>query len=391
MAQAFKLCAFPGDPGELAHRSTPIELTNLLAAHIVFSGVQGFFQANLGPGRTSKPFGAKDSIMTNRHLNPVRCASFLVALAILVPFVAPAARAQSLSDSTLTLFPPEAGELAFADLHTLRQSPHYKIIHDSYFPPQVRQLESQALALGVDYEAQAQQLSWANLATPSGGFELISITEGNFVPSTVAERARALRLPSSEVAGKTVFGMGQNAEGLAFALAFIDPSKLIFGARDQVEALLTRASTGAPGFLQNQVLSPLVLEVNGRGSIWAVMDQRFAALEVRNIAPDAANRPEAQTLFNNLRAAVARASLGSDLSSSASFLCTDATQASLLAAVAQAGFALYATAAANQNPDMAAALHAAVVQQQGDRVELTLSLTQSQISMLLAHSLPTTR
>ena len=329
--------------------------------------------------------------MTKCNVSLARCAGLLLFGAILVPFVSPVARAQSLPESTLALFPPEAGELAFADLHTLRQSPHYRIIHDSYFPIQVRQLESQALAMGIDYEAQAQQLSWANLATPSGGFELISITEGNFSPSTVADRARALHLPSSEVAGKSVFGMGQNAQGQAFALAFVDSSKLVFGARDQVEALLNRAATGAPGFQQNQTLYQLIPEVNSRGSIWAVMDQRFAAIEIRGIAPDAAARPEAQTLLNNLRAAVARASLGNDLSSSASFLCNDASQAALLAAVAQAGFSLYATAAANQNPDMAAALHAAVVQQQGDRVDLNLSLTQSQIGTLLAHSLPVAR
>lgn len=329
--------------------------------------------------------------MTKRHRNLARCAGLLFALAILVPLLSAPARAQSLSNSTLALYPPEAGELAFADLHTLRQSPHYRIIHDSYFPPRLRQLETQALSLGVDFEAQAQQLSWAYLVSPSGAIEMISVAEGNFAPSTVADRARAIRLSSSEVAGTTLIAMGQNEAGQAFALAFPDSGKLVFGTRDQVEALLTRASTGAPGFLQNQTLSPLLTEANGRSSIWSVMDQRFAALEIRNIAPDAAGRPEAQTLLNNLHAAVARASLGNDLSANASFLCNDASQAALLAAVAQAGFALYSTAEANQNPDMAAALHAAVVQQSGERVELTLSLTQSQISMLLAHSLPVTR
>jgi hypothetical protein len=324
-------------------------------------------------------------------LKLARCAGLLFISAILGPFVAPSARAQSLPDSTLALYPPEAGELAFADLHTLRQSPHYRIIHDSYFPPRLRQLESQALSMGIDYEAQAQQVSWAYLVTPSGGIELISISEGNFAPSTVMDRARALKLTSSEFAGKTVIAMGQNEAGQAFALAFPESSKLVFGTRDQVEALLTRASTGSPGFLQNQTLSPLLLEANGRGSVWSVMDQRFAALEIRTIAPDAAGRPEAQTLLNNLRAAVARATLGNDLSSTASFLCNDASQAALLAAVAQAGFALYATAESNQNPDMAAALHAAVVQQQGERVELTLNLTQSQVGTLLAHSLPAGR
>jgi len=330
--------------------------------------------------------------MINRVSSHARSAGLLIlALAIAVPMLAPAARAQSLPDSTLGLLPPEAGELAFADLHTLRQSPHYKIIHDSYVPVQLRQLESQALQLGIDYEAQAQQLSWANLVTPSGGFELISITEGNFAPNTVSDRASSLRLPTSQVAGKTVYSMGQNAEGVGFALTFVDSSKLVFGARDQVEALLNRASSGAPGFQQNQTLYALIPEVNGRGSIWAVMDQRFAALEIRGIAPDAAARPEAQTLLSNLRAAVARATLGSDLSSSASFLCTDASQASLLAAIAQAGFTFYSTTEANQNPDMAAALHAAVVQQSGDRVDLSLSLTQSQIGTLLARSLPAAR
>jgi hypothetical protein len=311
--------------------------------------------------------------------------------AILVPFLAAPAQAQNLRDTTLALYPPEAGEIAFADLHTLRQSPHYRVLHDSYLPSRLRELETQALSLGIDFEAQAQQLSWAYVVSPSGGIELISIAEGNFAPSTVADRATAMKLLTAQVAGHTVIGMGQNEGGQAFAATFPDAGKLVFGTRDLVEGVLNRAATGAPGFLQNQTLSPLLSEANGRDSIWSVMDQRFAALEVRSIAPDAAGRPEVQTLLNNLRAAIARATLGNDLSSNASFLCNDASQAALLAAVAQAGFALYATAESNQNPDMASALRAAVVQQAGDRVELKLSLTQSQVATVLARSLTVRR
>ena len=329
--------------------------------------------------------------MTKLPMAPVRFAGLLFLAAILVPLAPAPARAQSLPDSTIALYPAEAGELAFADLHTLRQSPHYRILHDSYLPSRLRQLETQALSLGIDFEAQAQQLSWAYLVTPSGGIEMISIAEGNFAPSTVSDRARALKLQVADVSGHTVVGMGQNEAGQQFAVAFPDSSKLVFGTRDQVEALLNRSTSGAPGFLQNATLAPLLPEANGRSSIWSVMDQRFAAIEIRGIAPDAAARPEAQTLLNNLRAALARATLGNDLTASAGFLCADATQAGLLAAVAQAGFALYATAEANQNPDMAAALHSAVVQQQGDRVQLDLSLSQSQVGLLLAHSVSTPR
>jgi hypothetical protein len=315
----------------------------------------------------------------------------LVCAAILVPLAAPAVHAQTLRDSVIALYPPEAGELAFADLHTLRQSPHYKVLHDSYLPSRVRDLERQALSLGIDFEAQAQQLSWAYLASPSGGVELLSIAEGNFAPSTVFDRARNLKLVTSEVAGQTLLAMGQNDAGQAFALAFPDPGKMVYGARDQVEALLTRAAQGSPGFLQNQTLAALLLEANGRSTIWSVMDQRFAVLEIRSIAPDITGRPEAQTILNSLKAAVARATLTQDLSSNATFLCTDPSQAALLAAVAQAGFALYATQEANVNPDLASTLRAAVVTQSGERVDLKLDLSQSQVGTLLAKSLPAGR
>ena len=314
-----------------------------------------------------------------------------LTVAILMPLAAPPLAAQTLSDTVIGLFPAEAGELAFADLHTLRQSPHYKVLHDSYLPARVRDLEREALSLGIDFEAQAQQLSWAYLVSPSGSVEMLSIAEGNFSPSNVFDRARALKLPMNEVAGQTVLGMGQNDAGQAFALAFPDPGKMAYGARDQVEALLTRVSQGAPGFLQNQTLAPLLTEANGHSSIWSVMDQRFAALEIKGVAPDIAGRPEAQTLLGNLRAAVARATLTSDLTSQATFLCSEPSQAALLAAVAQAGFALYATQEVNVNPDMASTLRAAVVQQSGDRVDLKLDLTQSQVGTLLARSLPASR
>ena len=310
-----------------------------------------------------------------------------VAIAFFVPLTTQTASAQSLSNSIIGLYPAESGELAFADLNTLKQSPHYKILHDSYLPSRVRDLERQALTLGIDFEAQAQQLSWAYLVSPSGGVELLSIAEGNFAPSTVYDRARNLKLPLNEVAGQTVVAMGQNDSGQAFALAFPDPGKMVYGARDQVEALLTRAAQGAPGFLQNQTLAPLLPEANGRSSIWTVMDQRFAVLEIRGVAPDIAGRPEAQTLFNNLKAAMARATLTQDLTSNATFMCTDPSQAALLAAVAQAGFALYAVQEANVNPDMASTLRAAVVTQSGERVDLKLDLSQSQVGTLLAKSL----
>jgi hypothetical protein len=322
--------------------------------------------------------------MNARRLARVTASTSLLVVAILLPFLAPPLCAQSVPDTTLALLPAEAGELAYADLRALRQSPHYRVLHDSYLPDRLRQLEAEALSLGIDFEAQAQQLSWAYVAG-QGGVDLISVAEGNFSPSQVAEKAQALKLPVSKASGQTVIGLGKNDLGQEFAITFPTPGKLVFGTRTQVESLLARAASGAPGILQNQTLAPLLAEANGRNPIWSVMDQRFAVLEIQNAAPAAASRPEAQTLLNGLRAAIARATLGSDLSSSMTFLCMNTSEAQLLGAVAQAGFTLTAIEQSTQNADLAAALRSAVVEQQGDRVDVKLNLTQPQLVTLLAH------
>ena len=75
-------------------------------------------------------------------------------------FVRPAA-AQSLPATTLALYPPDAGEVAFADLRALRQSPHYTALRAQLLPARLAQLEGFAKSMGIDLESQANQLSWA--------------------------------------------------------------------------------------------------------------------------------------------------------------------------------------------------------------------------------------
>src|SRR5271154_3374889 len=173
-----RACKFAG----IAFRSSPAlpELTKFLPTPIVIVWLRACSIESRLPSfdcrlayfsllRTSKPFRMKESKMTKCLSATPRLVLLLVLLAILMPFAATPARAQSLPDTTIALYPPEAGELAYADLHALRQSPHYRILHDSYLPSRLQQLEHQALSLGIDYEAQSQQLSWAYVASAAGG------------------------------------------------------------------------------------------------------------------------------------------------------------------------------------------------------------------------------
>jgi hypothetical protein len=310
-------------------------------------------------------------------------AAMLAVLAFSPAFAHPAG-AQSLSATTLGLYPPQAGELAYADLRALRQSPHYAQLRAELLPERLRQLEGFAQALGIDLETQAQQMSWVFVVPAEGGAgELLSIMEGAFSPATVLERARASKIAVTQVSGAPVISAGKNDSGLEFAFTLPDPATLVFGSRASVEALLARRSEGRGGLSANSVLSPLIAEKNGGSPVWAVLDQKFAELAIRQAAPSLAAQPQAQTLLAAINSATVDLTLTRDFSGHATLQCRGAQEAQLLAAVVQAGVSLSAARVSEQSPDLAAALRTASVELQGNRVEAKLNLPESQVAALL--------
>jgi hypothetical protein len=297
--------------------------------------------------------------------------------------VRPAA-AQSLSSTTLGLYPAEAGEVAFADLRVLRQSPHYAQLRAELLPERLRQLEGFAQALGIDLETQAQQMSWV-FVTPgqSGTPELIAVMEGAFAPATVLERAQTSKIAVAQVSGQAVIGAGKNNSGVEFVFTLPDSATLVFGSRPAVEALLARRAEGRGGLSGNAVLSPLISEKNGHSPVWVVLDQKFAGLAMREMAPSLATQPQAQTLFAAVNSATVDLALARDFAGHASLNCRSAQEAQLLAAIVQAGVSLSAAKVSEQSPDLAAALRTANVELQGNSVVAKLSLPESQVAALL--------
>jgi hypothetical protein len=295
------------------------------------------------------------------------------------------AAAQSLSATTMGLFPRESGQIAYADLRSLRQSPHYAKLHTQVLPERLRQLEQFAGALGIDFETQAQQLSWAVVPGGAEGVvDLLSIAEGNFAPATVLERAKAGKLATREVGGLTLISVGKNDGGQMFVLTFTDPATLVFGSEAGVEALLKRRAEGQLTTFGNPLFPSLIKEVNGKRPVWTVMDRRFAALAIKQMAPSFAGRPEMDVILGNLNAAVATMSLTKDLAAESDLLCKGAVEAQLFAAVVQGALSLAAIQAANSSPELAQALRSPSIAVNNDRVEVKLNLQENQVTALLA-------
>jgi hypothetical protein len=299
-------------------------------------------------------------------------------------FVRPAA-AQSLPATTIGLYPPDAGEVAFADLRALRQSPHYASLRAQLLPARLAQLEGFANSLGIDLETQANQLSWAFTAEESSGaVDLISVAEGEFDPAAVLERARKSKLVTRDAAGHSLISSGTSEDGKEFVFTLPDAATLVFGSRATVEALLARRNEGRGGLSDSSVLSPLISTVNGRSPAWVVLDQRFAARAAREMAPALAGQPQADSLLNTIQSGFVELTLTRDFSGHASLLCKGPSEAQLLGALLVAGVSLAATQVSEKDPDLAQAVRSANIDVQGDRIEARLALEETRVAALLA-------
>ena len=313
--------------------------------------------------------------------------------------------AQSLSSTTLALYPADTGEVGFADLRALRRSPHYAQLRKELLPARLRELETFARSLGIDLEIQSHQMSWAlggtarvapatqetkAMTVPPAAQategELIAIIEGAFSPSAVLERARASKIGVTQASGLAVISAGRNERGQEFAFTFPDSATLVFGPRTALEALLSRRADGRTGLSGASVLGPLIAKTNGHSPMWIVMNQKFTAMGFRHIAPEMASQEQAQTLLSAVNSSAVDLTLSRDLASHVALNCHGVQEAQLVAAVLQAGVALAAAQYSETNPDFASALRGTVVELSGAHVEARLNIPERQVAALLQNN-----
>ena len=325
----------------------------------------------------------------------------IVVFSVASALVRPAA-AQSLSSTTLSLYPADAGEVGFADLRALRLSPHYAQLRKELLPARLRELETFARSLGIDLEIQSHQMSWAlggtagvapatqetkamtvPPAAQANEGELIAIIEGAFSPSAVLERARASKIGVTQASGQAVISAGRNERGQEFVFTFPDSATLVFGPRTALEALLSRRADGRAGLSGASVLGPLIAKTNGHSPMWIVMNQKFTEMGFRHLAPEMASQEQAQTLLSAVNSSAVDLTLSRDLAGHVALNCRGVPEAQLVAAVFQAGVALAAAQYSENDPDFASTIRGTAVELSGDHVEAKLHIPERQVAALL--------
>jgi len=302
---------------------------------------------------------------------------------VAVLFAGQRTAAQTLQPQALALYPQQAGEVVFVDLRAARASPHYSEIKAKLLPERLRQLEQFAQALGINFDREVEQLSWASIGPPEGGVQLVGVAEGSFSARAIAAKAQAQKLDHSRSGNALVVTVGSNAQGQEFIFAFPDRTTALFGFREAVMQALGRHAQGGPSLADNATLRSVIEEVNGKAPVWVALDRPYTALAFKQVLPQAAGLPGFDTLAGRLESSSLRLDLKTGLEGQAAVRCASSADALALSALVQAGLAYQSYQMSEKNPELARAMKEATVNRQEERVELRMSLREADLVALL--------
>jgi hypothetical protein len=314
---------------------------------------------------------------------------------LLASALAPAARAGSLSTQVIGMFPQNAGEFTYVDLRQARSLTWFPQLEKQMLPDHLRQFEKLLASAGVDPNSQVEELAWALVPAglPAGAAQntavptsegVVGVALGPFWPEKVEAYFTAQQLAVVKVRGYSLYAFGGGAGDVLFC--FIDSNTAAFGQRKALERLIAVRDGEEPSLLNNEVLAPLISYVNGSGVLWAVLSAPYARLAIQQLAPQTAEFPQAQQIASNLRALTIEISAGSSIQAYFEAMCASPDDASSFAALLQAGLLYQRYKIANSDPHLAAMLDQAGVAPSGDRLDVTLGLTDDQVLGLIQRS-----
>lgn len=311
-----------------------------------------------------------------------KIALLLAAVAALLLLSAPA-EAQALPNQVLALYPQQTGELVYADLQALRRSSHYAQFKAQVLPDRFRQLEQWVSLLGISFDREIRQLSWAFVPGSGDAVQFVGVAEGDFSLSEIEQRAQKLSLAVERSGGVRMVSLGRNAQGQEFVFAFLDQATALFGFRDSAQEILDRRAQGGVSLLNNAAMNNLVTPLNGQAPIWIALDQRFTALALKQMLPEASQVPGFDQAATRLRSATIRFELRDGLRSVAAIRCQDVSDAMLFSTAAQAAVSYQAMQLRDTNPELSRMLAQVRLNRQDDRLDMEMSMGEPDLVALL--------
>jgi hypothetical protein len=311
--------------------------------------------------------------------------------------------ASTLNTDVIGMFPQNIGEFAYANLKDARSLSWFPQLKQQMLPSRFKQFEQFLSAAGIDPNSQVEEVAWAavgaapaaqsapngasgaaqQIAPAPGSEQILGVALGSFRPEAAEMYFNAQKLPVVKVRNFSLYAFGGGSGPADLFFFFLDSNTAAFGQRQQLERLIAIRAGEEQGLLTDSKMLPLINEANGTGVVWAVMNGTYAQLAMQQLAPEAAQFPQAQQLVSRLRAMSIQIVAGSGVEARFQSVCASPDDANTFAALLQAGLLYKRYQVGTSNPDLASLLDSTRIAPAGDRLNVRLTLTDDQILSLI--------
>jgi hypothetical protein len=326
----------------------------------------------------------------------VKLKSFIVGVIVfLVSVCNPVARAGSLTTEAVSIFPANTTEFGFTDLQQARALSWFPALRSQVLPAQLWQFEQLLASPGMDPDSHVEGVAWgvvssaAQQAPPSqgasAGGEMFVVALGQFSPESTDAYFRSTKLTVVKVRDYPLYPVSGSGSGDLF-FSFMNSTVAVLGGRKELERVIGIRYGEEQSLLSNAELAPLIAEANGRSIVWGVLNASSAQAEMEKIAPVVNAFPQSQALLSELRAFTLEIDADAAIRSRFEAVCASSGDADTFATLLRADQHYQRSAAGNANQDMSGLLEQATVASSGDRLDVTLDLTDDQVAGLFQHN-----
>ena len=309
----------------------------------------------------------------------------VAALALALAAIVPVLRAGTLETQVIALFPKDVGEFGYVDMKGAQKYKWFPQLEQQIMPARFRQFETFLKSAGIDPNTQLEDLAFAAIpANDKHPEEVLGVAEGEFQPDTTEAYLKKLKLPTRKSHGYTLYAFGSGASPYDIFFFFLDSNTAVFGQGDAIDDLISVRVNGDPSLLANTTIYPLINQANGQGLIWAVLDQHYTQLGLKQLLPEVASAQQSPALFEKIKAMIISVDASPDIQTQFEAVCGSPDDANNLGALLQAGILYRRYQASQSNPELAKMLEQATVTPRGDRLDLSFQVSEDEMVKLIA-------
>ena len=218
---------------------------------------------------------------------------------ILLAAASTLAPAAQLSTDARTAVPRDVQQLVVIDYRAMQNSTAAMDLRERVMPPELKQFDEALRKSGLNDNHDVDQLAFALFRSAGGSdiLDTVGIAQGQFPVEDILANFRKQRVRPTLLRTNKLYPLTKSG----MVLCFVDPSTMVFGAKESVQKALDARDGVTPSLLTNGSMMDAMKSVDYE-PLWSILDQKGTQTMMRQVLGEAGSVTDFETVRKRLQA-----------------------------------------------------------------------------------------